>query len=76
MSKAKEIEAPAEYVEAELAFITDTHYYIISNNKFSTLADPLPKDAVSREEYFRKHADKIVERGPDTFKSVKADLID
>lgn len=53
------------YVEAEPVFSTDTHHYIITKAKASTLTDPMPKDAVSREAYFKKHADKVVERKMD-----------
>ncbi|KAK0387547.1 hypothetical protein NLU13_3793 [Sarocladium strictum] len=73
-SSKRDMEAPKQHVEAELGFSSGTHHYIISNDKFKTLADPLPKDAVSREEYFKKHADKVVERA-DNLKTVEAKLI-
>lgn len=49
-------------VEAEPVISTDTHHYIITPVKVLTLADPMPKDAVSREAYFKKQADKVVVR--------------
>jgi hypothetical protein len=49
-------------VIGEEAFITNTHFYIISNDKLKTLAEPIPKDIESREKYFKEHADKVVER--------------
>jgi hypothetical protein len=30
-------------VIGEEAFVTDTHFYIISNDKLKTLAEPIPK---------------------------------
>jgi hypothetical protein len=49
-------------VIGEEAFVTDTHFYIISHDKMRTLAEPMPKDVISREKYFKEHADKVVER--------------
>lgn len=50
------------YIEADPVFSTDTHHYIITKSKASTLSEVVPRDVASREAYFKRHADKVVER--------------